>query len=81
MNDLLLLKQIGIGKSSKIFMAKDIKSGLLFSLKCLKKEQIIKENMINQITREIKIGSYCRHPNIISFYGFFDDVESFYLLS
>lgn len=41
---------------------------------------MIKENLLHQITREIKISNYVSHPNLIGFYGYFDDTENLYLL-
>ena len=35
---------------------------------------------MDQFIRQIKIQSYLNHPNIIKFYGFFDDEDYFYML-
>jgi serine/threonine protein kinase len=75
------VRQLGVGKSSTVFMVRDKKTGAMASLKCIKKEHVHRENMLGQLIREVKIGSFCRHPNIITLYGIFDDSESFYLLS
>lgn len=78
--DLVVIKQLGSGKFSKVYMVRERKTGFLAALKCISKEQIIKENLLNQIIREIKISSYISHPNLMGFYGYFDDSEYLYLL-
>lgn len=79
--DFEFIRQLGKGKSSTVFMVRHIKTGFLASLKCIKKEQVLCENMREQLTREVKIGSFCRHPNIVALYSFFDSADSVYLLS
>ena len=36
--------------------------------------------MIESLKREITIRSYLKHPNIVKFYGFFDDEENIYFV-
>lgn len=36
--------------------------------------------MIQQFKREIRLHSALDHPNIVKFYGFFEDEENIYLI-
>jgi len=49
-------------------------------MKIIKKSFVKEENVIHQISREIRIHLSLKHLNIIGFYGFFDDNENVYLL-
>lgn len=50
------------------------------ALKALSKRQLIKENVINQLRREIEIHTHLRHENIMRMYGFFFDEKRIYLI-
>jgi polo-like kinase 1 len=49
-------------------------------MKIVEKKKIIKENLLEQFIREIKIQSFLNHSNIIALYGFFSDEIYFYTL-
>jgi serine/threonine protein kinase len=49
-------------------------------MKTIKKSFVKEENVVHQISREIRIHLSLKHLNIIGFYGFFDDAENVYLL-
>jgi aurora kinase len=50
------------------------------ALKKIPKEIIKEENILNQLTRELKIQMFLDHPNIIKLYSFFHDEDNIYLL-
>ena len=61
-------------------MVKEIKTGFILAMKIVEKSKIVKENLLDQFIRELKIQSFLNHPNIISLYGFFQDETHFYTL-
>lgn len=53
---------------------------MIVALKVLKKRKILEEGLLTQFIRELKIQTYCNHPNIIKNYGFFHDSENFFII-
>jgi aurora kinase len=51
---------------------------MIVALKVVDKKKIIKDNLLVQFIRELKIQSFLDHPNIIKTYGYFVDEENFY---
>ena len=41
---------------------------------------ILENNLLTQLTRELRIQAYLTHPNIIDMYGCFYDKENIYIL-
>ncbi|CAD8045399.1 unnamed protein product [Paramecium sonneborni] len=66
-----IIKKLGDGQYSEVFLAKHIETGFLVALKVIQKAQIIKENMQAQLAWEIKIQYLLEHPNITRLYTFF----------
>jgi serine/threonine protein kinase len=50
-HDFTVLKQLGSGKFSKVYMVRERKTGFLAAMKCVTKEKIWRENLQNQILR------------------------------
>lgn len=46
---------------------------MIVALKVMEKKKIIKDNLLVQFVRELKIQTFLDHPNIIKTYGFFAD--------
>lgn len=46
----------------------------------MKKSQLLKEGMEQQLRREIEIQSNLRHRNILRMYGYFHDVKRVYII-
>lgn len=63
-----------------------IATGFISALKIIRKVDIQhlpaveKNQMINQLIREIKIQMFLDHPNLVRLYSFFDDSYNIYLL-
>ncbi|CAD8169723.1 unnamed protein product [Paramecium pentaurelia] len=66
-----IIKKLGDGQYSEVFLAKHTQTGFLVALKVIQKSQIIKENMQAQLAWEIKIQYLLEHPNITKLYTFF----------
>lgn len=78
-DDFIILAEIGEGKTGSVYMAKHIESSFLCALKVISRE-ILNENMIVQLMREIQLQYYLDHPNIVQLYAFFSDQENIYLM-
>lgn len=50
------------------------------ALKMIEKAQLVKEDIILQFIREVKIQMFLSHPNIIKMYGCFDDQQHIYII-
>jgi aurora kinase len=79
---------LGKGKFGSVFIARYIinlfshkKSGFICALKAINKAKIMKENIMHQLIREIKIQSYCDHPSLTKLYGYFSSVDDIYLIT
>jgi serine/threonine protein kinase len=53
---------------------------MICAIKIMAKREIRENNMLEQLVREMKIQLYVNHPNIVKFYGFFDDLLHCYIL-
>ena len=61
-------------------MARERNSKHIVALKVLSKKQLINEQVIDQLRREIEIHSHLHHDNILQLYGFFFDEKKVYLI-
>ncbi|CAK92185.1 unnamed protein product (macronuclear) [Paramecium tetraurelia] len=66
-----IIKKLGDGKYSEVFLARHLQTGFLVALKVIKKKQMIEEIMEAQLAWEIKIQYLLDHPNITKLYTFF----------
>jgi serine/threonine protein kinase len=44
------------------------------------KNKLIEYNIIEQFIREIKLHNSMNHPNIVRFYGFFEEKDSLFMI-
>ncbi|CAD8191068.1 unnamed protein product [Paramecium octaurelia] len=66
-----IIKKLGDGKYSEVFLARHLQTEFLVALKVIKKKQMIEEIMEAQLAWEIKIQYLLDHPNITKLYTFF----------
>ncbi|KAI5675467.1 hypothetical protein M9H77_06417 [Catharanthus roseus] len=58
-------RTIGEGNFAKVKLAKNIKNGQYVAIKIIDKNLILKNNLINQVQREIRTMKLLHHPNIV----------------
>lgn len=75
-----IYSKLGEGKFGKVFMVKEVNTGFILAMKIVEKNKILRENLLEQFIRELKIQTFLNHPNIISLYGLFQDETHFYAL-
>ncbi|XP_071711414.1 CBL-interacting serine/threonine-protein kinase 25-like [Rutidosis leptorrhynchoides] len=56
---------LGQGTFAKVYYAKDLVTSESVAIKVIKKDQVRKEGMMDQITREISVMRLVRHPNVV----------------
>ncbi|KVI06075.1 CBL-interacting serine/threonine-protein kinase 5-like [Cynara cardunculus var. scolymus] len=56
---------LGQGTFAKVYYAKDLISSESVAIKVIKKDQVRKEGLMEQITREISVMRLVRHPNVV----------------
>ena len=76
MND----KCIGSGTFGSVWKVRHKITNQIYAIKVINKEYIIKQNMIEQIKKEIEIMYKLNHPHIIKLYSHFEDEEDFCLI-
>ena len=64
---------IGKGAFGIVWKVREKKTKKIFAIKIINKEDIIKNNMLDQIKKEINIMYKLNHPNIIQLYTHFED--------
>jgi serine/threonine protein kinase len=52
----------------------------ILALKCLHKDEIVKNHVEKQVRREIEIQQNLRHPNVLRLYGYFHDAKRVFLM-
>lgn len=75
-NNYLILKKIGKGSSSTVFVAIDTETGIKYALKRINLRELNRiYNGISQIEREIKFMKSLSHPNILRLYSVLHDIK------
>ena len=64
-------KCIGSGTFGSVWKVRHKITNQIYAIKVINKEYIIKQNMIEQIKKEIEIMYKLNHPHIIKLYSFF----------
>lgn len=73
-------KALGKGGFGHVWKVRYKTTGKIYAIKVINKEYIRKENMVDQINREIEIMYRTDHPHIIKLYNHYEDDENFYLI-
>lgn len=60
-----IIKVIGKGSFGKVFLVRDKASGILYAMKVLKKDYIIRKNQVEHTKTERSVLGYARHPFIV----------------
>ncbi|KAJ6241258.1 serine/threonine-protein kinase pkga-related [Anaeramoeba flamelloides] len=81
-SDFQLIKKIARGAYGRVFLAKKKKTGDIYALKVLKKEDMYLKNQVDHVTRERKIMSKTsnRNPYVVKLYYSFQTKQNLYLV-
>jgi len=75
-NDFTLIKILGTGTFSIVYLAKYNENGVLYALK-----KISKDKYGENVEREVKVMQRLKHPFIVSVEGFFETVNHFFIVT
>ena len=75
-NDFSLIKIVGTGTFSIVYLAKYNENGVLYALK-----KISKDKYGENVEREVKIMQRLKHPFIVSVEGFFQTDNHFFIVT
>lgn len=73
-------KALGKGGFGQVWKVRNKNNGNIYAIKVINKNYIQKENMTEQINREIDIMYSTDHPNIIKLFNHYEDDDNFYLI-
>ena len=75
------LQAIGQGAYGQVHLVRRKTTGVMYALKVLEKDHILKYDKVQAVFRERDIGlELSDHPNIVGFQGTFQDDENLYFL-
>ena len=78
--DFTIIKLLGIGTFSKVYLAQHNKTKAQYAIKTIDKRNIENKNEIDYLKREAEIMYRINHPNIVKLYGHFEDNTYCYLI-
>ncbi len=65
-----ILSLLGKGGMSLVYKAKDLKTGEVVAVKCLRTQVLGDENVVKRFKREADVLNRLNHPRIVTFYGY-----------
>ncbi|KAJ3124872.1 hypothetical protein HK098_000810 [Nowakowskiella sp. JEL0407] len=78
--DFEIIKPISRGAFGKVYLARKRTTQDLFAIKILKKEDMIRKNMVSQVLAERKVLALSRNPFVVKLYYAFQNKDYLYLV-
>lgn len=79
--DFTIIKEIGRGSSSIVYLAESVATHKQYAAKCVEKSLLRKDkNFFNNLIQEIKVLFYLEHPSIIKLFHVYETSEYVYLI-
>jgi len=75
-----MVKVIGKGSFGKVFLVREIKTGQMFALKVLRKDNIVKRNQVEHTKTERSVLGYVKHPFIVGMNMAFQSKHKLYFV-
>ncbi|KAI9209256.1 serine/threonine protein kinase 15, partial [Polychytrium aggregatum] len=79
-NDFEIIKPISRGAFGKVYLARKMVTKDLYAIKILKKDDMIRKNMVSQVLAERKVLALSRNPFVVKLYYAFQSKEYLYLV-
>lgn len=80
MNEYEKVRLLGNGTFSQVWECLEIKTGMKFAVKIISKNFLLKHNLHDQFTKEIRIHFELDHPNIVKLFKVFESQANMYLV-
>ncbi|DAZ95461.1 TPA: hypothetical protein N0F65_002146 [Lagenidium giganteum] len=80
LDDFIMIKVIGKGSFGKVLLVRKRDTGLVFAMKVLRKENIIKRNQVEHTRTERHVLGYVRHPFIVGLNYAFQTSDKLYFV-
>ncbi|ETV99014.1 AGC protein kinase [Aphanomyces invadans] len=80
LDDFHLVRVIGKGSFGKVILVRKKDSGIVYAMKVLRKENIIKRNQVEHTRTERHVLGYVRHPFIVGLNYAFQTVDKLYFV-
>ena len=80
LEDFALGRELGEGLFGRVYLARTKSDLKVVALKVLYKESLEKENVVEQLRREVEIHTRLRHRNIVRMYSYFHDKTKVFLV-
>ncbi|OQR81359.1 RPS6 protein kinase, partial [Thraustotheca clavata] len=80
LDDFHLIKVIGKGSFGKVLLVRKKDTGVVYAMKVLRKENIIKRNQVEHTRTERHVLGYVRHPFIVGLNYAFQTAEKLYFV-
>jgi serine/threonine protein kinase len=71
---------LGKGRFGLVYKAREKKSMTICAIKIMFKKQIVAQDMLSQLKREIEYHARLRHRHVLRLYGYFHDEQRVYLV-
>ena len=79
-SDFIKLARLGSSAYGQVYKVKNKDTNKIYALKEINKLKLIKENKFHQILIENEILKVCSHPNIVKYYGFYENESTFSII-
>ena len=79
-SDFIKIAKLGKGSYGQAFKIKHKETNKIYALKEINKSKLIKENKYFQIKIENDMLDLCSHPNIVKYYGFYENQTDFAII-
>ena len=79
-SDFIKLSKLGSSAYGQVYKVKNKDTKNIFALKEINKTKLIKENKLYLIFIEKEIFRVCSHPNIVKYYGFYENETTFSII-
>ena len=71
--DFELVKELGCGSFGRVFLARHIKTKVLYAIKAIDKQNKTNQNEKPYFRRELEVMYKIHHPNVVKLFGHFED--------
>lgn len=79
-SEFIKISRLGNGSYGQAFKIKHKETNKIYALKEINKSKLIKENKYYQIIIENDMLKLCSHPNIVNYYGFYENKINFSII-